>query len=189
MLGRRRYTASAWLALRTPTAPLPGPRRPRLGEPGRFPARRTWAPRLAALPPSVPGLRGAVGRHMVTRLPPWARPGRAVAGARPALATGGGVWHTQPREQGCLPPRSMATAAGGRPAGWHGWWSGWKLPLAVTVGPVWSPLAAELPGAQRGDTEVAPVWVAQRPGVGRDGVGRAPRQRSRVAAAGPPTWR
>jgi hypothetical protein len=47
---------------------------------------------------------------------------------------------------------------------WHGCWYGWKLPLAVSVGSVWIPLAAELTVANQGDNQVAPWLVEQLPG-------------------------
>jgi len=43
--------------------------------------------------------------------------------------------------------------------------------LAVAVGSVWIPVAAELTGANRGDKAVAPWLLAQLPGEGRDVVG------------------
>jgi hypothetical protein len=70
--------------------PLPRQLRALLGEPGRFPSRRTWERRLAALPPNLPGLIGDFGRHLVTLLELWARHGRAVAVESTALETGGG---------------------------------------------------------------------------------------------------
>jgi hypothetical protein len=80
------------------------------------------------------------------------------------METGGGVWHKKHREQGVLPHRSIDTEAGWSKSGWHGWWYGWKLHLAVTVGSVWIPLAAELTVANRGDNEVAPWLLEQLPG-------------------------
>jgi Transposase DDE domain len=164
MIVRRLYTAYALLAFLNQTDPLPCQLRALLGEQGRFPSRRTWERRLAALPPSLPGLIGYVGRHLVTLLQPWARHGRAVAVDSTALATGGGVWHKKHREQGLIPHSSIDTEAGWSKSGWHGWWYGWKLHLAVTVGSVWIPLAAELTVANRGDNAVAPLLLEQRPG-------------------------
>jgi hypothetical protein len=40
-------------------------------------------------------------------------------------------------------------------SGWPGWVYGFKLHLVVTVGPVWLPLIAELPGANEADNEWA----------------------------------
>jgi hypothetical protein len=101
---------------------------------------------------------------LVTLLQPWARHGRAVAVDSTALETGGGVWHKKPREQGRIPHSSIATEAGWSTSGWHGWWYGWKLHLAVTVGSGWIPVAAELTVAHWGDHEVAPILWAPLPG-------------------------
>jgi Transposase DDE domain len=101
---------------------------------------------------------------LVALLRPWATHGRAAAFDSTPLATGGGVWHKKHREQGIVPHTSIDTEAGWSKSGWHGWWYGWKLHLAVTVGAVWIPLAAELTVANRGDNEVAPVLLAQLPG-------------------------
>jgi hypothetical protein len=97
-------------------------------------------------------------------LQPWVTHGRAVACDSTPLATGGGVWHKTHRDQGVIPHTSIDTEAGWSKSGWHVWWYGWKLPLAVTVGAVWIPLAAELTVANRGDNEVAPLLLAQLPG-------------------------
>jgi Transposase DDE domain len=163
MIVRRLYTAYAFLAFLDQDDPLPQQLRPLLYEQGRFPSRRTWERRLAALPQSLPGLIGCIGRHLVTLLRPWAQHGRAVACDRTPLATGGGVWHTKHREQGVVPHSTIDTEAGWSKAGWHGWWYGWQLHLAVTVSTVWSPLAAELTVANRGDNEVAPLVLEQLP--------------------------
>jgi len=41
-------------------------------EQGRFPSRRTWERRLQALPESLPGVIGSLGRHLVGLIHPWA---------------------------------------------------------------------------------------------------------------------
>jgi hypothetical protein len=171
MIIRRLYTAYSLLAFLDQDDAVAARLRPLLCEHGRFPSRRTWERRLATLPASLPGVIGYGGRHLVALLNPWARHGRAVAVDSTALATGGGVWHKTPREQGVSPQSSIATQAGWSQSGWQGWWYGWKLPLAVTVGAVWSPLAAELTVANRGDHEVAPLWLQQLPGAVRDVLG------------------
>jgi hypothetical protein len=66
------------------------------------------------------------------------------------------VWHKTPREQGIIPRASIDPEAGWSKSGWHGWWYGWKLHLAVTVGALWIPLAAELTAANVADNELAP---------------------------------
>jgi hypothetical protein len=163
MIIRRLYTAYALLAFLNQEDPLPRQLRLLLYEHGRFPSRRTWERRLAALPQSLPGLIGYFGCHLVALLQPWARHGRAVALDSTPLETGGGVWHKNHREQGVVPHSSIDTEAGWSKSGWHGWWYGWKLHLAVTVGSVWIPLAAELTVANRGDNEIAPLLVEQLP--------------------------
>lgn len=171
MIIRRLYTAYALLTFLNHAAPLPRQLRALLSEQRRCPSRRTWARRLAALPPSLPGLSGGLGRHLVTLLQPWARHGRAVACDSPPLATGGGVWHKQHREHGGIPHSSIDTEAGWSKSGWHGWWYGWNLPLAVTVGSGWIPRAAELTVAHQGDTKVAPWLGEQGPGEVRSVLG------------------
>ena len=164
---RRLYTAYALLALLDQDDAVAVRLRPLLCEQGRLPSRRTWERRLAVLPTSLPGMIGDCGRHLVAVLPPWAIHGRAGAVDSTPLATGGGVWHKTPREQGVIPHSSIDTEAGWSKSGWHGWGYGWKWHLAVTVGSRWLPLAAELTGANRGDTEVAPLLLKQLPGETR----------------------
>jgi Transposase DDE domain len=164
MIIRRLYTAYALLAFLDQDDAVAVRLRPLLCEHGRFPSRRTWERRLATLPPRLPGVIGYGGRHLVALLNPWAMHGRAVAVDSTALATGGGVWHKTHREQGVIPHSSIDTQAGWSKSGWHGWWYGWKLHLAVTLGAVWLPLAAELTVANRGDNEVAPLLLQQLPG-------------------------
>jgi hypothetical protein len=163
MIIRRLYTAYALLAFLDQDDPLPQQLRLVLCEQGRFPSRRTWERRLAALPQRLPGLIGCCGRHLVMLLRPWATSGRAVACDSTPLATGGGVWHKKHREQGIIPHSAIDTEAGWSKSGWHGWWYGWKLHLAVTVGALWIPLAAELTVANRGDNEEAPLLLEQLP--------------------------
>jgi hypothetical protein len=163
MIIRRLYTAYALLTFLDQADPLPQQLRPLLYEGGRFPTRRTWERRLATLPPHLPGGIGCGGRQLVALVQPWATHGRAVACDSPPLATGGGVWHKKHREQGGGPHTSIDTEAGWSKSGWHGWWYGWNLHWAVTVGSVWIPLAAELTVANHGDNEVAPRLLDQVP--------------------------
>jgi hypothetical protein len=167
MIIRRLYTAYALLAFLNQDDAVAVRLRPLLCEQGRFPSRRTWERRLAVLPASLPGMIGYGGRHLVALLQPWAIHGRAVAIDSTALATGGGVWHKTHREQGVIPHSSIDTEAGWSKSGWHGWWYGWKLHLAVTVGSLWIPVAAELTVANRGDNAVAPLLLKQLPGETR----------------------
>jgi hypothetical protein len=171
MMIRRLYTASALPAFLDQADAVAVRLRLLLDEHGRVPCRRTWERRLAILPPSVPGLIGYSGRHLVARVHPWATHGRAVAVDSTPLATGGGVWHKKHRGQGVAPPSSLATQAGWSQSGWHGRWHGWKLHSAVPVGSVWIPLAAELTVANRGDNEIAPLLLKQLPGEVRDVLG------------------
>jgi Transposase DDE domain len=164
MIIRRLYTAYALLTFLDQDDAVAAHLRPLLCEHGRLPSRRTWERRLALLTPSLSGLIGCCGRHLVALLRPWATQGRAVAFDSTPLETGGGVWHKTHREQGIVPHTSIDTEAGWSKSGWHGWWYGWKLHLAVTVGAVWIPVAAELTVANRGDNEVAPLLLTPLPG-------------------------
>jgi hypothetical protein len=98
------------------------------------------------------------------------------------------VWHNKLREQGGVPHRAIDPAAGWSKAGWHGWWSGWQLHLAVTVGAVWIPVAAELTVAHRGEHAIAPLLLELRPWEVRDVLGDthdpAPERRRRCQAQG-----
>lgn len=130
---------------------------------GRFPARRTWERRLAALPETLPAQIGCLGRHLATLLQPWANCGRAAAIDSTVLRALGGVWHKKDREAGVVPHTSIDTEAHWTKSGWHGWVYGWKLHLATTVAGVWLPLAAELTPANAADNEVAPRLLAVLP--------------------------
>jgi hypothetical protein len=130
---------------------------------GRFPTRRTWERRLAALPETLPTQIACLGRHLVATLQPWAGCGRAAAIDSTVLRAKGGVWHKQDREAGNVPHTSIDTEAHWTKSGWHGWVYGWKLHLAVTVAGVWLPLAAELTPANEADNEVAPLLLADLP--------------------------
>lgn len=165
---RRLYTAYAVLAFLEQDDPMARPLRPLLSEHGRFPTRRTWERRLAALPPHLPSLIGCCGQHLVTALTPWGHHGWAAVVDSTPLNTSGGVWHKKHRERGEVPHSSMATEAGWSKSGWHGWWSGWKRHLAVSVGSVWIPLAAELTPATTADNEVVPRLLAPLPAEVRD---------------------
>ena len=79
MIIRRLYTAYSLLAFLEVETELTVALRPLLSEQGRFPTRRTWERRLAALPATLPGLIGGLGRHLVTLLQPWGKAGKAAA--------------------------------------------------------------------------------------------------------------
>jgi len=132
-------------------------------EKGRFPSRRTWERRFAALPDRLPALIGALGRYLVRLIQPWDKQGRAVALDSTALRAKGGVWHKKHREQGIVPHTSIDTEAHWSKSGHHGWWYGWKLHLACTVSWVWIPLAAKLTVANVHDSIPAPALIAELP--------------------------
>jgi Transposase DDE domain len=163
MIIRRVYSASALLAFLQQEDAVSVRLRELLVENGRFPSRRTWERRLKALPENLPGLIGCLGSYLVEELCPFEGRGRAAAMDSTALKTGGGVWHKKHRERGEIPHSSIDTQAGWSKSGWHGWWYGWKLHLAVTVGSVWIPLAAQLTVANTHDATIAPLLLAQLP--------------------------
>jgi Transposase DDE domain len=187
MIIRRLYTAYALLTFLNQNDPVARHLRRLLHEHGRFPTRRTWERRLAALPPHLPGLIGCFGRQLVAVLTPWVSHGRAAAIDSTPLKTSGGVWHKQHKEAGEIPHTAIDTEAGWSKSGWHGWWYGWKLHLAVSVGSVWIPLAAELTPANTADTEVAPRLLVPLPAEVRyilgDTAYNAPEVRSRCEQA------
>jgi hypothetical protein len=129
----------------------------------RFPTRRTWERRLAALPETLPAQIGCVGRSLVALLQPWANCGRAIAVDSTALRARGGVWHTKDGEAGIMPHPSIDCEAGWTKSGWHGWVYGWKLPLASVVAAVWIPVAARLTAANQADNEVAAALIRDLP--------------------------
>ena len=163
MIIRRLYTAWALLAFLQQEDPVVEQLRPLLTEEGRFPTRRTWERRLAALPPTLPSLIGRLGRQLVRGLNPWAHQGHGAACDSTAVRAHGGVWHKKDREAGLVPHTSIDTEAHWSKSGWHGWWYGWKLHLAVSIGRLWIPLAAEFTAANVADSEVAPSLLAQLP--------------------------
>src|SRR5713101_552952 len=79
MIIRRLYTAWALLAFLQQEDPVVAQLRPLLTENGRVPTRRTWERRLAAVPATLPGLIGRLGRQMVEVLKPWAQQGHGAA--------------------------------------------------------------------------------------------------------------
>jgi hypothetical protein len=131
---------------------------------GRFPTRRTWERRLAALPATLPAQIGCLGRHLVRLIQPWLRHGRAAAIDSTVLRAKGGVWHKKHREAGVVPHTAIDTEAGWTKSGWHGWVYGWKLHLICATGDAWIPLAAALTAANVGDNTQAPELVREMPG-------------------------
>ncbi len=134
-----------------------------LAEQGKFPCRRTWERRLAALPDTLPAQIGCLGRHLVALIQPWADGGRAVAIDSTLLRARGGVWHKKDREAGVVPHTAIDTEAHWTKSGWHGWVYGWKLHVVATVAKVWIPVAAELTPANVADSEVAPSLLCRIP--------------------------
>ncbi len=164
MVIRRIYSAYGLLAFLEQETALTRQLRQLLTLPdGRFPSRRTWERRLQALPDTLPGLIGALGRHLVNLIQPWAHLGRAAAVDSTPLRANGGVWHKKHREQGIVPHSSIDTEANWSKSGYHGWWDGWKLHFACAVTRFWLPLAAELTVANTYDAHVAPALIRQLP--------------------------
>lgn len=163
MIIRRLYTAYALLTFLEQEDAVAQELKPLLYEKGRFPTRRTWERRLAQLPDTLPALIGYFGRHLASLLKAWSQGGWAAAVDSTKLDTGGGKWHKKHREKGEIPHTSIDCEAGWSKSGWHGWWFGWKLHLAVSVGSLWIPLAAELTVANTADNEVAPLLLKQMP--------------------------
>jgi hypothetical protein len=155
MVLKRLPTVHALLAvLDQPTAEMRQLRQ-LLTEDGRFPARRTWERRLAAIPARLPDQIACLGAELVRLLAPWRDRGRAVAIDSTTLAARGGVWHKKHRAAGVVPHTSIDTEAHWTKSGWHGWVYGWKLHLVVTVAGVWIPLRAALTPANTADNEQA----------------------------------
>jgi Transposase DDE domain len=163
MIIRRLHTAWALLAFLQQGDPVVEQLRPLLTEHGRLPSRRTWDRRLAELPTTLPGLIGRLGRHLVGLLKPWAEQGHGTACDSTRVRAHGGVWHKKDREANVVPHSSIDTEAHWSKSGWHGWWYGWKLHLAVSIGSVWIPLAAEFTVANVSDSEIAPLLFTQLP--------------------------
>lgn len=161
MIIRRLYSPHAFLAFLA--QPEMAHLRPLLSEDGQFPTRRTWERRMKMLPTVLPAMIGCLGRHLVVVLQAWATHGRAAAIDSTALRTGGGIWHKKHREAGEVSHSTIDTEAGWSKSGWHGWWYGWKLHLAVAVSWVWIPLAAELTAANTADNLVAPLLLRELP--------------------------
>ena len=168
MIIRRLYSAYSLLTFLEQDTALTNELRHLLtDEQGRFPCRRTWERRLKVLPDDLPGLIGALGRHLVQLIQPWAQQGRAAALDSTALRAKGGVWHKKAREKGVVPHSSIDTEAHWSKSGYHGWWYGWKLHLACTVASIWIPLAAQLTPANVHDSTPAPALIGQLPSEAR----------------------
>jgi hypothetical protein len=134
-----------------------------LVEGGQHPSRRTLERRLSALADRLPEMIGLLGRCLVEAVvEDWEHAPIAAVDST-ALRTCGGVWHRKDREAGVVPHTSIDCEAGWSKSGWHGWWYGWKLHLAVTAGKLRIPMAAEVTRANVSDNRVAPDLVEQLP--------------------------
>ena len=188
MVLKRLPTAHALLAVLDQPTPEMRQLRELLTEGGRFPARRTWERRLAAVPATLPAQVACLGHHLVALLGPWRDCGRAVAIDSTPLRARGGGWHQKHRAAGEVPHTSIDTEAHWTKSGWHGWVDGWKLHLVTTVAAAWIPLAATLTAANRADNEEAPALRDGLPAEVRfvlgDSHDQAAALRERVAAAG-----
>ena len=167
MIIRRLYTAYSLLAFLRQESELTEQLRALLSEQGRFPSRRTWERRLAALPDHLPGLISHLGQHLVTLLLPWGEQNGAAAIDSTPLRAKGGVWHQKDRAAGVVPHSTIDTEAHWSKSGYHGWWYGWKLHLACAAATLWIPLAARLTPANVADNTIAPLLVADLPAVVR----------------------
>jgi hypothetical protein len=138
-----------------------------LTENGRYPTRRTFERRLRAIPATLPGQIGCLGRYLVETLAPWPGGNAAAAIDSTPLRARGGVWHRKDRERGTVPHTSIDAEAHWTKSGWHGWVYGWKLHLVITVAAVWIPLAAELTPANVADNVQALPLLRDLPPVVR----------------------
>lgn len=163
MVIRRLYTAYSLLKFLEQDTDLTVQLRALLMEEGQFPSRRTWERRLQALPDRLPALIGCLGRHVAGLVQPWLEAGRAAVLDSTPLRAKGGVWHKKDREKGIVPHSSIDTTAHWSKSGYHGWWYGFKLHLAATMGSLWIPLAANLTPANVYDADPAPALVWELP--------------------------
>jgi hypothetical protein len=165
MIVRQVQTPSGLLAiLAQPTAEMRFLRQQLTLADGRFPCRRTWERRLAAIPASLPAQIACLGRFLVSQLSLWTQAARAAAIDSTVLRACGGVWHKKDREAGVVPHSSIDTEAHWTKSQWHGWVYGWKLHVVVCAAcHVWLPLAADLTSANRADNEQAPALIAELP--------------------------
>ena len=91
MVLKRLPTVHALLAVLAQPTPEMRQLRLLLTEGGRFPSRRTWERRLAAVPAALPDQIACLGRHLLALLDPWRDFGRAVAVDSTPLRARGGV--------------------------------------------------------------------------------------------------
>ena len=164
MMVKRLHKVNEFLAvLAEPTPEMRCLREMFTDEQGRFPSRRTWERRLAAIPDTLPAQIGCLGRFLVEFIDPWADCARAAAIDSTVLRALGGVWHKKHREAGIVPHSSIDTEAHWTKSGWHGWVYGWKLHIVCTAAAIWIPLAADLTPANEADNTVALELVPELP--------------------------
>jgi len=164
-----RRVAKVYSLLAVLEEPTPEMRRLRglLTVDGRYPTRRTFERRLAAIPATLPEQIGCLGRSLVEIVVPWPDGSTAAAIDSTVLRAHGGVWHQKDREQGKVPHTSIDTEAHWTKSGWHGWVYGWKLHLVITVASVWIPLAADLTPANIADNVQALPLLREVPPIVR----------------------
>ncbi len=104
-----RHLATVHVLLAVLAEPEMAAARPYFTEYGRFPARRTWECRLAALPATLPAQIGCLGRYLLGLLNPWAEQGPGLSIDSTVSAAKGGVWHKKDREAGVVPHSSIDT--------------------------------------------------------------------------------
>lgn len=152
MVLRQLATVHALLAVLEQPTPEMQRLRALLSEDGRYPTRRTFERRLAAIPETLPAQIACLGQHRLACIQPWEDCGRAVAiDSTVVRAFAGAVWHKRDREAGQVPHTAIDTEAHWTKSDWHGWMDGWKLHLVTTVAAVWIPLAAEVTPANVAD--------------------------------------
>ncbi len=110
-------------------------------EGGRYPTRRTFERRLAALPQTLPAQIGCLGRAGGADTALGHLRAGGGDGQHVAWRQGRGCLAQEGQEAGKVPHSRIDTEAGWTKSGWHGWVYGWKLHLASVVADVWIPLA------------------------------------------------
>jgi hypothetical protein len=165
MIIRHVHTPSGLLAiLAQPTAEMQTLRDHLTLAEGRFPCRRTWERRLAAIPSLLPAQIACLGRFLIMEFAVWTQAARAAAIDSTVLRASGGVWHKKDREAGIVPHSSIDTEAHWTNSGYHGWVYGWKLHAVIAVAEaVWLLLAAEVTSANTADNEQAPALIVELP--------------------------
>ena len=172
MVLRQLTTVHALLAVLDQPTPEMQQLRRLLSEDGRYPSRRTFERRLAAIPDTLPAQIACLGRHLLAVIQPWATCGRAVAiDSTVVQAFAGAVWHKRDREAGVVPHSAIDTEAHWTKTDYHGWVYGWKLHVVLTIAGAWIPLVAEVTAANVPDNEQAAWLLPALPDAARFVVG------------------